>query len=214
MAGKNADWSVLKRFTVAAGEKVSLFAQKLGIKIFAAKGPVEFQAQSGPISLIADKDVNAASVNGKVSLSAAKEIILECVGAFVQIKDGSITLGGPGDLFLKTITVQKQGKTSMHIPMSALPLSPDERLFSNRVDLSGAGFAFATAGLDHPWANLPYVVTNRTGTQLDAGQLDQTATGPRSFSRRATDAHAWVGTPGWDAEEETLLHNGNEGETA
>ncbi|TDV22683.1 type VI secretion system secreted protein VgrG, partial [Paraburkholderia caballeronis] len=35
VAGKNADWSVLKRFTVAAGERLSLFAQKLGIKIFA-----------------------------------------------------------------------------------------------------------------------------------------------------------------------------------
>jgi type VI secretion system secreted protein VgrG len=123
VAGKNADFSVLKRFTVAAGEKVSLFAQKLGVKIFAGKGPVEIQAQRDAMSLIADKDVNVASVNGKVKVSAAKEIILECGGAFVQIKDGSITLGGPGDLFLKTITVQKKGKASMYgvTPWSVLP---------------------------------------------------------------------------------------------
>lgn len=211
VAGKNADWSVLKRFTVAAGEKTSLFARN-GLKIFAGKGPVEVQAQSGPMSLIADKDVNVASVNGKVNLSAAKEIILECGGAFIHIKDGSITLGGPFDLFLKTITVQKQGKTSMHIPMSELPLSPDERLFSNRIDCSGAGFAAEM--LDHRWANLPYVVTDKTGTQLESGLLDEAASGPRFFSRKATDALAWVGTTGWDAEEETLLHNGNEKETA
>ncbi|EHT7009306.1 type VI secretion system tip protein VgrG, partial [Escherichia coli] len=37
-SGKNSDFSVLKKFTVAAGETVSLFAQKLGIKIFAGKG--------------------------------------------------------------------------------------------------------------------------------------------------------------------------------
>lgn len=36
-SGKNSDFSVLKKFTVAAGETVSLFAQKLGIKIFAGK---------------------------------------------------------------------------------------------------------------------------------------------------------------------------------
>jgi type VI secretion system secreted protein VgrG len=112
VAGKNADWSVLKRFTVAAGEKISLFVQKLGIKIFAAKGPVEVQAQSGPMSLIADKDVNVASVNGSVHIVAKKELILECGGAFIQLKDGSITLGGPFDLFIKTITVQKKGKAS------------------------------------------------------------------------------------------------------
>ncbi len=117
VAGKNADWSALKRFTVAAGEKISLFAQKFGIKIFAAKGPVDFQAQDGPMSLVADKDINVASVNGKVNLAAAKEIILECGGAFIQIKDGSITLGGPGDLFLKTITVQKKGKASLNLPL-------------------------------------------------------------------------------------------------
>ena len=34
-SGKNSDFSVLKKFTVAAGETVSLFAQKLGIKFFA-----------------------------------------------------------------------------------------------------------------------------------------------------------------------------------
>ncbi|WP_027212351.1 DUF2345 domain-containing protein [Burkholderia sp. WSM2232] len=119
--GKNADWSVLKRFTVAAGENLSLFAHKLGLKIFAAKGPLEIQAQNGPMSLTAAKDVNVASVNGKVDLAAAKEIILECGGAFVRLKDGSITLGGPGDLFLKTITVQKKSTASMDTPMPSMP---------------------------------------------------------------------------------------------
>ncbi|MDR5843010.1 type VI secretion system tip protein VgrG [Caballeronia sp. LZ031] len=121
VAGKNADWSVMKRWTVAAGEKISLFAQKLGIKIFAAKGPVEIQAQSGPMSFIADEDINVASVNGKVNLAAAKELILESGGAFIHIKDGSITLGGPFDLFFKTITVQKKGKASQHTPMPTMP---------------------------------------------------------------------------------------------
>jgi type VI secretion system secreted protein VgrG len=131
VAGKNADFSVMKRFTVAAAEKISLFAQKLGIKIFATKGPVEIQAQGDAMSLIADKDVTVASVNGKVNIAAAKEIILECDGAFVQIKDGSITLGGPGDLFIKTITVQKKGKASLNMPLdlnhpalSGLPPTP------------------------------------------------------------------------------------------
>jgi len=38
IAGGNADIGVMKRFTVAAGETVSLFAQRLGMKLFAAKG--------------------------------------------------------------------------------------------------------------------------------------------------------------------------------
>jgi type VI secretion system secreted protein VgrG len=122
VAGGNVDFSVFRRFTAAAVEKISLFAQKSGIKLFAARGPVEIQAQSGPMSLIADKDVTVASVNGKVKISAAKELILECGGAFIQIKDGSITLGGPYDLFIKTITVQKKGAQSMNAS-SVLPHS-------------------------------------------------------------------------------------------
>ncbi|WP_321951740.1 type VI secretion system Vgr family protein [Paraburkholderia bannensis] len=113
VAGKNVDFSVLKRFTVAGGELISLFAQKLGIKMFAAKGPVEIQAQSDAMSLCADQDVSVTSVNGTVRVSAKNELILECGGAFVQLKDGNVTLGGPADLFFKVITIQKQGAASM-----------------------------------------------------------------------------------------------------
>jgi type VI secretion system secreted protein VgrG len=98
VAGKNADRSVLKRFTVAAGEKISLFAQEFGIKIFASKGPVEIQTQAGPLSFVADKDINVASVNGRVSVVAKKELIIECGGAFNHMKEGSVTHGGPFDL--------------------------------------------------------------------------------------------------------------------
>ncbi len=113
VAGKNADFSVLKRFTVTAGEKISLFVQKLGVKIFAAKGPIDIQAQSDAMSLFADKDVSMSSVNGTVRISAKTELVLECGGAFIQLKDGNITLAGPADLFLKVITIQKKGAASM-----------------------------------------------------------------------------------------------------
>ncbi|SAL10208.1 Rhs element Vgr protein [Caballeronia peredens] len=114
VAGKNADFSVMKRFTIAAGDLVSIFAQKLGLKLFAAKGPVDIQAQTDAMALIADKDMAITSVNGKVTVAAAKELVLECGGAFVQLKDGNITLGGPGDLFFKVITIQKQGAASLN----------------------------------------------------------------------------------------------------
>ncbi|TDV04565.1 type VI secretion system Vgr family protein [Paraburkholderia caballeronis] len=120
VAGKNIDWSVLKQFTIAAGEKISLFAQKLGIKIF-AKGPVEIQSQSDAMSLFADQDMSVSSVNGAVYIRAQKELTLESGGAFIQLKDGNITLGGPLDLFIKTITIQKNGKASMSMPMPLLP---------------------------------------------------------------------------------------------
>ncbi|WP_236596867.1 DUF2345 domain-containing protein, partial [Paraburkholderia hiiakae] len=105
--------------------------------------------------LTAAKDVNVGSVNGKVNLAAAKEIILECGGAFVHIKDGSITLGGPGDLFLKTITVQKKGKESKHTLLPALPGSPNR--FDDR-------FRLLDAVTGTPLQNIEYAIVRADGT--------------------------------------------------
>ncbi|QBQ97656.1 type VI secretion system Vgr family protein [Paraburkholderia pallida] len=140
VAGKNADWSVLKRWTVAAGEKISLFVQKAGFKAFAAKGPVEIQAQGGPMSLDADQDLTIASVNGVARIVAKTELTLESGGAFIQMKDGSITLGGPNDLFLKVITIQKQGATQMQVELPELP-QPAATQCALRASQSGVPFA-------------------------------------------------------------------------
>jgi type VI secretion system secreted protein VgrG len=147
VAGKNADWSVLKRFTVAAGEKISLFAQKSGIKIFAAKGPVEVQAQSDAMSLLAAQDLTMASVNGTVRISAKKEFTLESGGAFIHMKDGSITLGGPFDLFLKVITIQKKGAQRLSTAVPPLPES---------TEAFDEAFVAHWAGSDVPVANTRY----------------------------------------------------------
>jgi type VI secretion system secreted protein VgrG len=135
VAGKNIDWSVLKQFTIAAGEKISLFAQKLGIKIF-AKGPVEIQSQSDAMSLAADQDMSVSSVNGAVRISAKNELILECGGAFIELKDGNVTLGGPADLFFKVITIQKKGAVSMQN-------SPKLPTANDLPDLTGHGSKFS-----------------------------------------------------------------------
>lgn len=84
-SGKNTDFSVFKKFTVAAGEAVSLFAQKLGIKIFASKGKVEIQAQSDEMLLDACKDLRISSSDGKILISAKNEIILTSGGGYIRI---------------------------------------------------------------------------------------------------------------------------------
>jgi type VI secretion system secreted protein VgrG len=121
VAGKSIDVSIVKKFTVAAGEVISLFAQKLGIKILAGRGPVDIQAQSDGMSLLADKNLIASSVNGNVKIQAKGEVVLESGGAFIRIADGNVTIGGPGDLILKVITMQKQEGASLNDATAALP---------------------------------------------------------------------------------------------
>lgn len=89
-SGGHTDFSALKRFTVAAGERVSLFAQKLGIKMFAGKGKVEIQAQGDEMTLDALKDIRISSSEGKLIISAKQEIILTSGGGYIRIADGTV----------------------------------------------------------------------------------------------------------------------------
>ena len=108
--GENADLTLFKRLTVAAGEAISLFAQKMGMKIFAARGMIDIQAQTDAMRLQSDKTMNINSVNGEVVLNAQQGITLTSTGgAYIKIKDGSIELGAPGSLKLKSLDIQWGG---------------------------------------------------------------------------------------------------------
>ncbi|RDS80890.1 DUF2345 domain-containing protein, partial [Dyella monticola] len=100
-AGENADMGVLRKFTVAAGEKISLFAQKLGMKLIAGQGKVEIQAQGDEMTLAALKDLTITSTNGRLVLSAAKEIWIGAGGSYIRINGNRIENVTPGDILEK-----------------------------------------------------------------------------------------------------------------
>lgn len=107
VSGKNTDFSVLKAFTVAAGERISLFAQKLGIKLFASKGKVEIQAQSDELTLDALKDIRISSSEGKIVISAKQEIVLVSGGGYIRIGDGKVETGAPDQIIQRAAVLQK-----------------------------------------------------------------------------------------------------------
>lgn len=127
MSQKNTDISAMKRFTVAAGEAVSMLARKAGMKLFAAKGKVEIQAQDDALQAIAKKDIKVSSVEGRVEIMAADELIVNCAGAYIKLSNGNIELGCPGNILLRSTNVQKMGKADFRIPPVELPQGYEER---------------------------------------------------------------------------------------
>ncbi|QMR42787.1 type VI secretion system Vgr family protein [Klebsiella aerogenes] len=121
MSQQNTDISALKRFTVAAGEAVSMLARKAGMKLFAAKGKVEIQAQDDAFESIAKKDVTVTSVEGKVVITGATELVVNCDGAFMKLAGGNMELGAPGNILLKCANVQKMGSADYDAPKPELP---------------------------------------------------------------------------------------------
>ncbi|NDJ57564.1 type VI secretion system tip protein VgrG [Enterobacteriaceae bacterium 4M9] len=107
-SGQQMDISVLKKFTLAAGELISLFAQKAGIKLFAGKGKVEIQAQGDEMALEALKDMRISSSEGKVVIRADQEILLVgSGGAYIRIGNGEVESGAPDKIIQRAAVWQK-----------------------------------------------------------------------------------------------------------
>ncbi|SUC35945.1 Uncharacterized protein conserved in bacteria [Providencia rustigianii] len=118
-AQKSTDFSIAKKFTVAAGEIISLFAQKLGIKIFANQGKVAIEAQHDEMSLDALKDLSISSHDGKVIIKAKKEIILTSGGGYIRIADGSVECAAPDKIIERGAVWQKFGGQSINTAMQS-----------------------------------------------------------------------------------------------
>jgi type VI secretion system secreted protein VgrG len=129
-AGGNADIGVMKRFVVAAGELISLFAQKSGIKFFAAKGRVEIQAQSDEMDLISDKNLRISSANGRVTVEAKEELLLKCGGSYIRISATGIEDGTQGDRRIKSAAFSRQGPSSLGETVNTWKHAPFDEEFT------------------------------------------------------------------------------------
>ncbi|WJV40911.1 type VI secretion system tip protein VgrG [Raoultella terrigena] len=183
-SGKHTDFSALKRFTVAAGERVSLFAQKLGIKIFASKGKVEIQAQGDEMALDALKDIRISSSEGKLVISAKQEIILTSGGGYIRISDGVVECAAPDKIIQRAAVWQKFGGQSMSQAMQIwentdFAITPEVKRLSD--DSPVAGLTLGLTGGDGTQQSMVTSASGATAVQnninidsLNASLLDKT----------------------------------------
>ena len=133
-AGTNLDQIALRdtnqttgrRWIHNAAESISLFVSgtkakiKDTLKLIAAKGNMQVQAQDGEIAATAQKDVTITSVNGKVVIQAPKEILLAAGGGYIRIgKD--IEIHNPGKQSQKAAGFALNGPESMSPMLPSLP---------------------------------------------------------------------------------------------
>jgi type VI secretion system secreted protein VgrG len=139
-AGGSIDAGAIENVTIAAGQVVSLFANEGGMKLIAAQGNNEIQAQHGNIECTAAENIRVSASNGNVEVSAKDSLTLRCGGAEIKLQGGNIELSCPGDVKLNCITLQKVG------PGSVAGLSASFDLLScmsalKRVASTGGAFA-------------------------------------------------------------------------
>lgn len=118
-AGNSLDIGVFKRMTVAAKEAISLFAAQLGIRIFAAKGKVQIQAQGDAMELLSMERMTVSSSEDEILITGRKGVTIgDGSGAYIKLSDGKIVLGSPmGEIEVKgNLNVNGPGGSSFAFP--------------------------------------------------------------------------------------------------
>ncbi|WP_157956724.1 DUF2345 domain-containing protein, partial [Salinicola halimionae] len=124
-SGEDVNIATGKSLVASISEKLSLFVYRAGIKLFAAKGKVEVQAQSDEMELTAQKDVKITSTEGRVEINAANGILLTSGGGYIRIEGGNIDVHGPGAIDIKGAQHSFGGPASMDVAMPELPEGED-----------------------------------------------------------------------------------------
>lgn len=161
-AGENVDMSIFKRLTVAAGEAISLFAYKMGMKIFAARGMMDIQAQTDAMRIQSHKSMNINSVSDEIVINAAQGITLTSTGgAYIKIKDGSVEIGAPGKIDLKSSTILWGGSAALEKELTKTTVS--DPIFHNTMN---AGFRVLDKKNGRPKPYIPYRIETSDGKTI------------------------------------------------
>jgi type VI secretion system secreted protein VgrG len=106
-----------KSLIASIGEKLSVFVQNAGMKLFAAKGMVEVQAHSDGIELQGHKGVKVISVTDVIEMAGKRDVLLTSGGAYIRIKDGNIEMHAPGTVDVKGAKRAFAGRVSGNYEM-------------------------------------------------------------------------------------------------
>lgn len=148
-AGKDVDISAIRRLTMAAGEAFSLFVKKAGIRLFAAKGKVEIQAQGDGLDLIARKGLSIISTEDEIIINAKKKITLNANGTYISLDKCLIELATLGDFKIKSASFDTSG------PAARPPTFPNVP----NVDGCSEFFTLSDQKTNQPLANFPYTLS-------------------------------------------------------
>jgi type VI secretion system secreted protein VgrG len=107
-SGKDTNIAAGKSLLASVAEKISLFASNAGVKLFAARGKIEVQAQSDDLDIIAEKVLRLLSTTSRIEIHAKDEVTISAGGSSLKI-DGS------------GITNSTSGKWTAHASIHTMP---------------------------------------------------------------------------------------------
>ncbi|MGF6763213.1 type VI secretion system secreted protein VgrG [Paraburkholderia sp. GAS33] len=121
VSGQSTHIAAGKSLIASVTEKLSLFVQNAGMKLFAAKGKVEIQAHSDNIEVTAQKTLKLLSATETIEIASATGILLTSGGGYIRIQDGNIEIHTPGMVDIKGAEHAFAGPVRGNYPLPDLP---------------------------------------------------------------------------------------------
>jgi type VI secretion system secreted protein VgrG len=132
VGGQNVNLASGKSLIASVTDTISLFVQKAGIKLFAAKGKIDIQAQSDEIGITAKKKIAIISATDVVQIAAKQELLLACGGAYIRLtSDGDIEIHSPKNVDVKGGNHAFSGPTRLDVTNPAFQSLSVQRLSIN-----------------------------------------------------------------------------------
>lgn len=113
----HTSFSSARRWLASAAEGMRAFARKGGIRLVAGAGPVEVQAQSDAMTLLAQKDFVLRSIDGELHISAKKKVVINGGGSFTEWSASGIRHGTTGAWTAHAATHAHVGPQSLPLPV-------------------------------------------------------------------------------------------------
>jgi type VI secretion system secreted protein VgrG len=147
-----------------------------GLKLHAAHGKVDVQAQSAELKAAADKDVYITSTHAKVEAAAREHVLLTAAGAYIKIADGNIQIHAPGQVLFKAAMKDLSGPTSLSHELARLPAAKG---------LHDEQFVLKDKHSGEPMAYVPYRIEGPDGLVIhgvtdERGHTERVHTGTKS----------------------------------
>ncbi len=167
LAQRHAAWAVkdgISLFTRGEAKDGQRAVQDAGMKLHAASGNVNVQAQSGPFTLTALKVVDLQSTAADIAITAPEKIVLNGGGGYVKIEGGNIEIGTSGAASFKASMKELGGGGSGSGSRPAL---------SKAKDLFDEQFVLVDMHSSVPLAGTPYRIENTKGEVVARGVTDE-----------------------------------------
>ncbi|ASL42637.1 hypothetical protein bAD24_I04050 [Burkholderia sp. AD24] len=131
VSGQSTHIATGKSLVASITNRLSLFVQSAGMKLFAAKGKVEVQAHADNVELTAQKSLLLVSATEKIKAAAQQEILLTSGGGYIRLKDGNIEIHAPGKIDIKGAQHSFSGPTRMDVTNPTFKDMPTRKLMLN-----------------------------------------------------------------------------------